>query len=258
VTLSPENLERFGSDPRERFAANLALVHRRIAAACEHVGRPIDSVRLLPITKTVPAEILRLAWAAGVTDFGENKLQEARDKAEAVTDLSLRWHVVGHLQSNKVKYLTRLADEFHALDSLKLAEVLNKRLETDGRDMNVYVQVNTSGEESKFGLHPDDALDFIERLEAFPRLKPQGLMTLAIFSDDAERVRPCFTLLRSLRDKAERIDRAHHRPVDGHDRRLRTGRARRRDRGARRPGHLRPAPDAERPLLARPGVISQA
>ena len=206
MTLSPENLERFGPDPRERFAANLALVHRRIAAACEQVGRPIDSVRLLPITKTVPAEILRLAWAAGVTDFGENKLQEARDKAEAMADLPMRWHVVGHLQSNKVKYLTRLADEFHALDSLKLAEVLDKRLETDGRDMKVYVQVNTSGEESKFGLHPDDALDFIERLEAFPRLKPQGLMTLAVFSDDPDRVRPCFTRLRSLRDKAERID----------------------------------------------------
>jgi len=217
VTLSPENLERFGADPRERFAANLALVHRRIAAACEQVGRPIDSVRLLPITKTVPAEILRLAWAAGVTDFGENKLQEARDKAEAMADLSMRWHVVGHLQSNKVKYLTRLADEFHALDSLKLAEVLNKRLETDGRDMKVYVQVNTSGEESKFGLHPDDALDFIERglqvqIDA-SRLETAaggylGELTalLAIFSDDADRVRPCFTLLRSLRDRAERID----------------------------------------------------
>ena len=154
MTLSPENLERFGSDPRERFAANLALVHRRIAAACEQVERPIDSVRLLPITKTVPAEILRLAWAAGVTDFGENKLQEARDKAEAMADLPMRWHVVGHLQSNKVKYLTRLADEFHALDSLKLAEVLNKRLETDGRDMNVYVQVNTSARRASSACIP--------------------------------------------------------------------------------------------------------
>lgn len=204
--LSPANLERFGSCPRETFAANLAMVHRRIAAACEQAGRPIDSVRLLPVTKTVPAEILRLAWSAGVTHFAENKLQEARDKSEHLSDLDIGWHIVGHLQTNKVKYLTRLADEFHALDSLRLAEVLNKRLETDGRDMNVYVQVNTSDEDSKFGLLPDDVLDFIERLEAFPRLKPQGLMTLAVFSDDPDRVRPCFTLLRSLRDRAQRLD----------------------------------------------------
>ena len=195
--LSPENIERFGPDPRERFAANLALVHRRIAAACEQVGRPIDSVRLLPITKTVPAEILRLAWAAGVTDFGENKLQEARDKAEAMADLSMRWHVVGHLQSNKVKYLTRLADEFHALDSLKLAEVLNKRLETDGRDMKVYVQVNTSGEASKYGLQPDETAAFLRQMPSFPSLRVRGLMTLALFSAEAARVRQCFVLLRT-------------------------------------------------------------
>lgn len=203
--LSPADLQRFGPNPRESFAANLALVHRRIAVACEQAGRPFDSVRLLPVTKTVPADILRLAWSAGVTDFAENKLQEARDKAEDLADLAIRWHIVGHLQSNKVKYLTRLADEFHALDSLKLADILNRRLEADDRDMNVYVQVNTSGEQSKFGLHPDDAMDFIERLEAFPRLKPQGLMTLAVFSDDPDRVRPCFTLLRRLRDQAQRL-----------------------------------------------------
>ena len=205
-TLSPEMLERFGHDPRARFAANLALTHRRIGAACERTERSIDSVRLLPVTKTVPAEVLRLAWQAGVSDFGENKLQEARDKAEQLQDLPIRWCMIGHLQTNKVKYLTRLADEFHALDSLKLAEALDRRLETDDRQMDVYVQVNTSDEDSKFGLPPDALLDFIGGLKAFPRLKPRGLMTLAVFSDDPDRVRPCFTLLRELRDRARQVD----------------------------------------------------
>ncbi len=202
IVLSAEEVERFGPDPLNTFRANLAAVEARIAAACARAGRTRDSVRLLPITKTVPAPVLRLAHQAGIRQMGENKIQEAMGKHEALADLAIDWCIVGHLQTNKVKYLTRFAHEFHALDSLRLAEALDRRLALDGREMDVYVQVNTSGEESKFGLAPADLIPFVQRLGDFPRLRPRGLMTLALFSSDMARVRPCFTLLRALRDEA--------------------------------------------------------
>ena len=200
--LSAADIERFGNDPGKSFAENLVLVRERIAAAARRSGRAPEDVRLLPVTKTVPAHILRYAYAAGISDFGENKLQEARDKRAVLSDLDIRWSIIGHLQTNKVKYLVRFAREFHALDSLRLAEELNKRLENEGRDLDVFVQVNTSAEDSKYGLHPDELIPFAERLGDYPRLKPQGLMTLAIFSADTERVGTCFRLLRDLRDRA--------------------------------------------------------
>lgn len=206
VALSAEDIARFGHDPAEAFAMNLKAVQERIASACQRCGRNPDDVYLLPVTKTVPAHILRLAFGAGISDFGENKLQEARDKRAALGDLPIRWSIIGHLQTNKVKYLARFAVEFHALDSLRLADELNRRLEVEGRDLDVFVQVNTSGEASKYGLHPDELLPFVERLSEYPRLKPRGLMTLAIFSADSERVRTCFRLLRTLRDRAVSID----------------------------------------------------
>ncbi len=202
VDLSSEDVARFGNDPARAFAANLQNVQERIVAACQRCGRSPDDVRLLPVTKTVPAHILRLAYAAGISDFGENKLQEARDKQAVLSDLAIRWKIIGHLQTNKVKYLVRLASEFHALDSFRLAEELNRRLDALDRDLDVFVQVNTSGEESKYGLHPDNLMPFVERLSEYPRLKPRGLMTLAIFSAETERVRTCFRLLRDLRDRA--------------------------------------------------------
>lgn len=206
--LSPEDIERFGPDPLAAFRANLATVEERIARACDRVGRDRGSVRLLPITKTVPAHILRFANMAGISSFGENKIQEATSKRETLSDLAIDWSIVGHLQSNKVKYLTRFAHEFHALDSLRLADILNTRLEREDRFLDVYVQVNTSGEESKYGLHPDALLPFVDGLNQFPRLRPRGLMTLALFSTDMDKVRPCFALLRSLRDEAVKHNEA--------------------------------------------------
>ncbi|WP_323718025.1 YggS family pyridoxal phosphate-dependent enzyme [Paracoccus aminovorans] len=204
--FSPDELARFGADPLTTFRDNLAAVEQRIARACAQAGRNRAEVRLLPITKTVPAHVLRLAFAAGIRDFGENKIQEAMGKHEALSDLDIRWCIVGHLQTNKVKFLTRFAHEFHALDSLRLAEALDRRLAQEGRDLDVYLQVNTSDEDSKFGLHPDELLPLVEALPRFPRLRPKGLMTLALFSADMDRVRPCFARLRALRDKARAVD----------------------------------------------------
>lgn len=203
-SLCDADVERFGRDPLATFTANLATVESRIAGACARAGRARSEVRLLPITKTVPAPILRIAHTAGIHSFGENKIQEADAKRDALTDLAIDWAIVGHLQTNKVKHLTRFAREFHALDSLRLADMLNARLEREDRVLDVYVQVNTSGEESKFGLHPEALIPFVAMLDRFPCLRPRGLMTLAVFSDDMARVRPCFALLRRLRDEAAR------------------------------------------------------
>ncbi len=186
----------------EDIAANLAAVRARIAAACGRVGRDPAEVELLPVSKTVPAERLRLAYRAGATKLGENKVQEAREKAAELADLvGLRWAVIGHLQTNKAKYVARFAHEFHALDSLRVAAELDRRLQQEGRGIDVYVQVNSSGEESKFGLEPGDVPAFVEELPAFSALRVRGLMTLALFSSDIARVRACFVLMRELRDR---------------------------------------------------------
>ncbi|WP_334148131.1 YggS family pyridoxal phosphate-dependent enzyme [Hyphomicrobium sp.] len=200
--LSLHDIQRFGPDPLNTFKANLVKVEERIVSACRRAGRDPRSVRLLPITKTVPAHILRLAFDAGIRNFGENRIQEAAGKRRVLGALPVEWTIVGHLQTNKVKYLTRFASAFHALDSLRLADLLNTRLERESRLLDVYVQVNTSGEESKFGLEPDALLPFIETLHQFPHLRPRGLMTIAPLSQDTERIRPCFRLLRRLRDEA--------------------------------------------------------
>ncbi len=204
--LSAEDIARFGPDPTHTLRQNLAAVRERIAAACGRCGRRPDEVRLLAVTKTVPAHVLRHACAAGMTDFGENKVQEGHQKWHALGDLPIRWSLIGHLQTNKVKYLTQFASQFHALDSFRLADALNRRLEAEQRDLEVFVQVNTSGESSKYGLQPDELLPFVERLSDYPRLKPRGLMTLALFSAQADRVRECFRRLRVLRDRALQID----------------------------------------------------
>lgn len=186
----------------EDFARNLTAVQLRIAAACRRVGRDPAEVRLLPVSKTKPEASLRLAYAAGCRTLGENKVQEAHQKWEAMQDLTdLHWSVIGHLQTNKAKLVARFATEFQALDSLRLAEALDRRLQIEGRSLDVFVQVNTSGEASKYGLAPADVATFVQALPSFSALRVRGLMTLALFSSEAERVRQCFVLLRTLRDQ---------------------------------------------------------
>ncbi|MGO2053346.1 YggS family pyridoxal phosphate-dependent enzyme [Glutamicibacter sp. 287] len=185
-----------------QYKANLASVRKRIAAAELAAGREPGSVRLLPVTKTVPEERLRLAIAAGVDWLGENKVQEAARKAQNLADIpGLKYSVIGHLQSNKAKDVARFADEFQALDNLRQATALQRRLELEDRTLDVFVQVNTSGEETKFGLDPAAAPEFLRSLPGLDRLRVKGLMTLAIFSSEKQAVRTCFTTLRELRDR---------------------------------------------------------
>ena len=186
------------------ITANLAHINARIAAACAACGRNPNEVRLLPVSKTVPAERLHFAFDAGIRLLGENKVQEAYDKWQALADLDgLNWAVIGHLQSNKVKYVARFAAEFQALDSLEIAEALDRRLQQEGRSLDVFIQINTSDEPQKYGMTPDAAEAFIRALPAYSALRPRGLMTLALFSDDHEAVRRCFIRLRDLRDRLQ-------------------------------------------------------
>ncbi|WP_282607927.1 YggS family pyridoxal phosphate-dependent enzyme [Pelagibius sp. Alg239-R121] len=187
-----------------QFRKNLDAVQQKINAACERSSRDPGEVRLLPVSKTVPEERIRMAYAAGCRFLGENKVQEAQEKAESMIDLTgLKWSIIGHLQSNKAKYVARFAHEFQALDSLKLAGALDRRLQIEGRSLDVFVQVNSSNEESKFGLPPEEVLAFVRQLPAFETLRVRGLMTLALFSQDQHRVRACFRRMRNLREQLQ-------------------------------------------------------
>ena len=201
ASLSPDQLQQF-----EQLSANLAAVRARVDVAALRAGRAPAEVRVLPVSKTVPQERLRLAVLAGCTELGENKVQELRRKAEEMEDVAVRWVLVGHLQTNKARDAVGFASEFQALDSLRLAEALDRRLQAAGRSLDVLVQVNTSGEESKFGLEPEDTLPFLEQLPSYSSLRVRGLMTLAANTADVERVRGCFALLRELRDQAREAD----------------------------------------------------
>jgi hypothetical protein len=185
----------------QAIADKLAAVRARMASACARVGRDPDAVTLLPITKTVAVDRLRAAVAAGCKTFAENRVQEAQEKADVLSDLDLRWVIVGHLQGNKAKAVARFAHEFQALDCLELADTLQRRLDAEDRTLDVLVQINTSDEASKFGLHPDEALPLLRAMPGYSRLRVRGLMTIAMFSTDETRVRACFRRLRDLRER---------------------------------------------------------
>lgn len=194
-----------GAPPSTDLVSRLQHVHQRIAQACINAGRNPTEVRLLPVSKTVSTDTIRIAYAAGCHELGENKIQEAREKSEALADLDIKWSIIGHLQTNKVKYMVRFAHEFQALDSLKLAAELDKRLQQQGRGMDVFVQINSSAEDSKFGLAPEDAADFIKQLQHYSSLRIKGLMTLAVFSPDKQRVRACFIKMQELQNQLRQI-----------------------------------------------------
>lgn len=187
----------------DQIAANVAAVRARIAAACARAGRSPDEVTLVAVTKTHPLDYVRAVVAAGVRDLGENRVQDLQAKAAELPGTfgggDVRWHHIGHLQTNKAKDVLATADAFHALDSPRLADALQQRAERDGRDaLRCFVQVNVSGEDSKFGLDPDTVHPFVASLRDHDRLQVAGLMTLAAPTPDPEQVRPQFALLRRL------------------------------------------------------------
>lgn len=186
------------------LAANIQSVQDRIRAACARAGRSADSVSLLAIAKTHPAEAVQAAAACGLTYFGENKVQEAKAKIPACSS-KLRWHLVGHLQTNKVRDAVELFEMIQSVDSLRLAEEINKRAEQAAKRMPVLLEVNLAGEASKFGYAPERLLAELKDLNALPRLEIHGLMTVPPWSPVAENVRPYFRRLCELRQQCEEV-----------------------------------------------------
>jgi len=180
---------------------NLKAVHRRMTAAAEQSGRRLEDIELVAVTKTVPAEDIEQAIACGVDIIGENRMQEAAAKFPQVKG-DARWHMVGHLQRNKVKKALEIFQLIHSVDSFRLAEEISRLAAAQGRTMDVLVQVNTSGEVSKFGLDPQQTVPFLESLAPLSGLRVQGLMTIGAFLPDPEAVRPCFRQLRELFERA--------------------------------------------------------
>ncbi|WP_434345207.1 YggS family pyridoxal phosphate-dependent enzyme [Myxococcus virescens] len=179
-------------------AERLASVRERVAAACARAGRPVESVTLVAVSKLKPADLIREAYAAGQRDFGENYAQELRDKAAEMEDLEgLRWHAIGALQTNKVKYVARAAGAFHALDRLEVARELSKRRE-GAPPLPVYVEVNVGGEATKSGLAPDALGVFLDEVRALPGLQVVGLMALPPPTEEEARARADFQALREL------------------------------------------------------------
>ena len=190
-------------------AENLLAVRQRIAEACARVDRDPAEVRLLPVTKTHPVAVLRETYAAGERTMGENKVQEVAEKSADLDDLpDLRWSLVGHLQSNKAGAAAELFREFQALDSVKLARALDRRLQELGRSMDVLIQVNSSAEPQKFGFAPAEVASVVVELAACHSLRVRGLMTLAVFSDDREAVAACFRRMREVQEQLWQTDAA--------------------------------------------------
>jgi PLP dependent protein len=186
-----------------QLAANWATVRGRVDEACRAAKRDPADVTVLPVSKTFGSDVVRAALSLGLHRFGENKVQEIKEKAEALGDDTIEWVVIGHLQTNKAKDVARLASEVQSLDRLELAEALHRRLESIGRRLNVLVQVKTAKEESKYGLPGAELPAFLGQLRAFPTLRVRGLMTMATLSEDPDEVRACFRQLRELRDRSE-------------------------------------------------------
>lgn len=184
------------------LAGNWARVRRRVDDACVAAGRDLAAVDILPVSKTFGSDLIRTAVSLGLKRFGENRVQEIREKSELLADCGIDWVVIGHLQTNKAKDVARLASEVQSLDRLELAEALDRRLQHEGRSLDVLVQVKTSSEPSKHGLAPEELPGFLEQLRDYPSLRVRGLMTMAVQSSDPAPVRACFSLLRRLRDEA--------------------------------------------------------
>lgn len=179
---------------------NLLRVKERIERAALKAGRDPNEVKLVAVSKTVEVARIRQAIEAGVTILGENYVQEAQKKIEEIGK-EVSWHFIGHLQSNKAKYAVRLFDLIHSVDSLSLAEELNRRAEREGRVIEVMIEVNLSGEATKFGTEEEKAVELARNLQQLKNLSLIGLMTMPPYFDDPEQSRPYFARLRALRER---------------------------------------------------------
>src|SRR5579885_431940 len=197
ATLSHPSMRETAADA---IAHNLATVRERVAAAAVRAGRDPAGVTVVAVSKTVPLERLRGVAAAGVTDLGENRVQEAAPKIEAL-GREVGWHLIGHLQRNKARAAVALFDLIHSVDSLELAATLDRHAAAQGTPQRVLFQVNVSGEDSKGGFAPAELRAVAAQLAALPHLRPEGLMTMAPLGAAEGELRGIFGALRALRDE---------------------------------------------------------
>lgn len=187
---------------REALEERIADVYRRITEACQRVGRKSSEVKLVAVSKEISADQIKDALAAGLRAFGENRVQDFMKKYEVLGD-QVEWHFIGHLQRNKAKYLIGKVKIIHSLDNIRLAATLNRLSEVQGHPWQVLVQVNVSGEATKFGIAPSELSDFLDELRDMKGIKVCGLMTIAPYCEEPEEVRPVFRQLRELKEKME-------------------------------------------------------
>ena len=178
-------------------AANLAQVQQNINESCNKINRDPNEVTLIAVSKTKPVEMLKEAYDAGARVFGENKVQEIVDKYDQMPS-DVKWHMIGHLQRNKVKYIVDKVAMIHSVDSLRLAETIEKEAAKKAVIVPILIEVNVAQEESKFGLKPEEVLPLIEQIADFSHIRIKGLMTIAPYVDNAEENREIFRELKKL------------------------------------------------------------
>ncbi len=191
----------------ENIIHNLNVILKRIENACINAGRNPKDVKLLMATKTVSADRIKIALQTGQTLIAENKVQEVKEKYEDLKNIPHTSHFIGHLQTNKIKDILKYGVQcVQSIDRLDLAEKLHQKLLAEGREMDILIQVNTSNEESKFGVSPENTLDLVNEISTLSTLKIKGLMTIGLFSSDEERVRICFQLLKRLQQEITNLN----------------------------------------------------
>ena len=176
---------------------NIAEVEKKVAAACERSGRKREDVLLLAVSKTIDVDRIKEAVDCGLTSLGENKVQEIMDKYDAMGP-DVKWHLIGHLQTNKVKYIIDKVEMIHSVESLKLAEEISKRAEAKGVTANILLEVNVADEESKFGIKVDECEEMVRKISVLPNIVIRGLMTVAPFVENPEENRGYFRQLKQL------------------------------------------------------------
>ena len=184
----------------ESIQSRFERVENQIKESALSFGRDPETVKLVAVSKTVSVDMVRAGIEAGVTDLGENYVQEARQKIEALEAEKVSWHFIGHLQSNKAKHAVKLFDLIHSVDSFKLAKELDRRARALGKVQPILIQVNISGEETKSGIEDEQALELVRDISLLTNLAVRGLMTMPPYFNAPDKVRPYFSALRSLRE----------------------------------------------------------
>lgn len=180
---------------------NIQIIKEKIAEICDNSGRIQKEITLIAVSKTNPLSVIEDAYSSGITDFGENKAQELRDKSNLVVS-NFNWHFIGHLQTNKVKYVIDSAEYIHSVDTIKLVSTIDNKASSINKIQKILIEVNTSGESSKFGIHDFESLkNFVEECNSYSNIEVKGLMTMAPFTSDKNVIRKCFSELREMKEK---------------------------------------------------------